>query len=340
VLALRYLGDRRVELLDVPTADPKPGEVKLRPEVVGLCGTDPHIIAGDFPASVPVTLGHEVAGRVEAVGRDVTSVREGDLVAVEPHLYCDSCRFCRLGRPHLCVDKKGFGVRLDGGCAEQMVVPATCAYPVGAGVAAALASFAEPVACCVHGIDRLAPAAGLTALVFGGGAIGCIMVRLASLSGLTAVVVEPVEKRRKLAADFGAAATFDPGAEGWEADALKLVPGGYDYIIDAVGSPLLLERGIELATRGGTLLVFGVAPPGATAGVSPRALYDKELTITASAINPFTQSRAIELLPALGLERLTKASFPLFRYREAFTMQASGAVGKVQILPQAGHGSP
>src|SRR5574341_1577729 len=93
-------GDLRLDELAVP--DPQPGEVRLRPLAAGLCGTDAHILHGEFPAACPVVLGHEVAGVVDALGADVKGLAEGDLVSVQPNTYCGVCRYCRTGREHLC----------------------------------------------------------------------------------------------------------------------------------------------------------------------------------------------------------------------------------------------
>lgn len=334
--AVRFHRPGEVSVDEIRRPEPGPHQVLLRPEVVGLCGTDAHIVAGHFPAASPVVLGHEVAGVVEAVGEGVLGVVPGDLVAIEPHRYCGVCRYCRLGREHLCVAKEGFGVRLDGGLAEAMVVPAEVAYAVPPGMSAALASFAEPVGCCVHGLDRLEPKPGLPLLIFGGGPIGAILLRLAMLAGLGPVtVIEPRRERRDAMLRFGADAAIDPSEDDWRC-AARAISGeeGYDFVIDAVGRGDVLESAMTLCARGGRILVFGVATPNETASLRPNEIYEKELTVLGSVINPFTHQRALSLLPRLGLDALSTEQFGLEDFSTALSAQSAARIGKVQVLPQ------
>jgi threonine dehydrogenase-like Zn-dependent dehydrogenase len=334
--ALRFYGPHDLRLEDVPQPTPGPGEIRIRPVAVGICGTDLHILDGTFSARPPVILGHEVAGRVDAVGAGVRNAREGDLVTVEPHRYCGVCRYCRLGREHLCLDKEAFGVHLNGGMAEFEVIPEGIAYRLPDGLDPKIGALAEPLSCCVHAMDRLAPRSGTSIGLWGAGPAGLIMVTLFRLAGLTPIVVfEPDAARRQSALTFGAHAVVDPLAEGWQAEALKVVGGdGFDSIVEAVGSPRVLESAIPLAARQGTILVFGVANPGETAAIRPQEVFAKELTILGTVINPFTHHRAVELLPALGLDRLGIRTYPLEAHPEAFAAQQQRLAGKVQFAPQ------
>jgi L-iditol 2-dehydrogenase len=203
--AIRFhgVGDLRLDELAVP--DPKPGEVRLRPLAAGLCGTDAHIFRGEFPATPPVVLGHEVAGIVDAVGAGVRNLAEGDLVTVQPNTYCGVCRYCRTGREHLCSDLRAYGLHFDGGFAEAMVAPARVVYRLPSGMNARLACLAEPLACCVHGMDRVAIQSGSTVMVIGSGLIGLMLTRLARLAGAGLIVASELrELRRACALEFGA----------------------------------------------------------------------------------------------------------------------------------------
>ena len=335
--ALRFHGPHDLRLEDVPAPAPGPEEIRIRPVAVGICGTDIHILDGTFSSRSPVVLGHEVAGRVEAVGREVRSVSEGDLVTVEPHRYCGVCRYCRLGREHLCLDKEAFGVHLNGGMAEFQVIPEGIAYRLPDGMDPKIGALAEPLSCCVHAMDRLAPRSGTSIVIFGAGPAGLILVALSRLAGLTPiVVVEPDAARRDSAVTFGANTTVDPSGTGWTDTALAIVGGaGFDYVVEAVGSPRVLESAIPLAARQGTILVFGVANPDETAAIKPQEVFAKELTILGTVINPFTHHRAVELLPLLGLDRLGIRTFPLQAHAEAFAAHQQRAAGKVQFAPQS-----
>jgi len=314
-------GDLRVE--SVPEPLPGPDEVLLEPLAVGVCGTDLHIVDGEFPARPPVVLGHEVAGRIVAVGSAVDGARVGELVAVQPNVPCGGCGPCRLGREHLCAARRAYGVDLDGGMAERMVLPARLAFPVPPDTDPTLAALTEPLACCVHAMDRLAPRSGLPLLVMGCGPAGALLVALARQSGLGPIVAaDPRPDRRDLALRMGADSALDP-------DSLE---GEFAYCVDAVGSPSVLETCMRLAAPGGTVLVFGVAAPSAVASVRPYAIYAKELTVLGTAVNPFTQSRAIELLGRLPLHQFRRATFPLDRAAEALVAARARSADKVLLV--------
>lgn len=332
--ALRYHGHPELLLEKLPLPEPTPETVRIRPLAVGIDGTDAHVLAGEFPVVIPIVTGHEIAGVVDRVGDGVFSLREGDLVSVEPHEYCGKCRYCRTGREHLCLHKRAFGFHLNGGLAEAMVVPEHVAYVLPDGIEPEIGCLAEPVGCCIHGLDRLQPVSGLGLLIFGAGTAGCILTKLAQLAGLSPVVaVEPQAERREMARLFGADPVFDPRSDGWKDQALELTDRqGFDFLIDAVGSSQVLEDALSMTARGARVLVFGVAAPEAVVTVKPYEIFAKELSIVGSAINPYTHHRAVELLPHLGLERLAIRQFPLDEYEAAFGELGRG--GKVVISPQ------
>lgn len=334
--AARFHGPGDLRLEERPEPEPGEGQVRIRPRAVGLCGTDAHILRGEFSAARPVVLGHEIAGIVDAVGSGVVSVAEGDLVTVQPNLSCGSCHFCRLGREHLCLHRSAIGVDRDGALAEALVVPAPVAYRLPQGIDARIGCLAEPVACCIHGMDRLAPLPGLPLLVLGAGPAGLILLRLARLHGAAPIVaVEPNDARRAAARTFGADHVIDPGHDDWRQLALALSGGhGFDAVIEAVGAATVLETAIALAAPGGKVLVFGAAPAEALAQIRPHEFFARELTMIGTVINPRTQERAVEMLAALSLDAMTIATFPLEHVREAFDAQAAGAAAKVEVLPQ------
>jgi L-iditol 2-dehydrogenase len=333
--AVRYHGRGELTIEDVPEPVPGDTDVIIAPAEVGLCGTDAHILAGAFPADPPVTLGHEVAGKVVTVGSRVTGLGVGDMVSVDPHRYCRHCRYCRAGSEHLCQDKKGYGVRLDGGMAELLRVPAAVCYQLPEGTPPHIGALGEPASCCLHGMDRLSPRSGLPIIVFGCGPAGLILIRLAALTGLRPVVAaDPRAERRRTATRIGADLVLDPADPGFADTAMSQAGGiGYPYIIDAVGSARILEQAIRLAARGASLLVFGVAAPDARAALSPYDIYARELTVLGSCINPYTQERAVGLINQLGAEHWEIARFPLHDVQEAFAAQRSGSYDKVFVTP-------
>ena len=326
--ALRFHGVGDLRLEELPLPEPQAGWVRLRPLATGVCGTDAHIVRGEFPAPAPVVLGHEIAGRVDAVGAGVEHVREGDLVTVQPNTFCGLCRCCRLGQKHLCTAMRAFGVHMNGGFAEAMVASAGEVYRLPAGTDPRLGCLTEPLACSIHGMDRLELRSGCTVLVLGAGLVGLMLTRLAGLSGAGRIVVsEPDPDRRRDALAFGADTVVAPA---------QLQPDeGFEYVIDAVGSAATFGTAVSMAARGGSILVFGAAPMEAVASIRPYEVFARELTILGSLINPDTHERAVSLLPQMGFDKLRIQAFPLDRFGEAFEAQAAGAAAtKVEILPQ------
>lgn len=340
--AAYFLGNRTIETR--PQSQPVPGEgqVLLRVAACGVCGTDVHIFAGgkgSADVTPPVILGHEFSGYVEALGPGVTGLTSGELVSVDPNIYCGVCPPCRQGKKQLCHGMRAVGVTMDGGFADWCVVPAAQCVPVPAGVDPELAALAEPLACCLHGIDRAAICPGETVLILGGSTIGLMMLQLARLSGASKVVVsEPVASRRELAMELGADGTVDPVQEDLTARVCALLgKDGADVVIECVGGRSgAAAQAIDAAGRGGRILLFGVPHPEALLETGLYAIYQKELTILGSFVNPDTHSRAVALIASgrLKLSRLITHRFPIERLEEAIKTQAGAESIKVLVVPE------
>ena len=294
------IGDIRLE--ERPDPVPGPGEVVVRVRACGICGTDRHIYHGEFETRPPVVIGHEMAGEVYALGEGVDDLAIGQPVAVDPNIYCGTCRACRRGKIQMCANLQAIGVTRDGGFAELCLVPRAQCYPLPQGVTMLEGAMVEPLACCVHGIDLAGIVPGDRVAVIGGGAIGQMLAQLARLSGAAYVLVsDPLPERREMALHLGADAVIDPQTQD------PLCPGGpleggADVIIEAVGSRRTTAQAIAWATAGGTILWFGVTPPGESIEVEPNLVFQKELTIRGARINPHTHGRAVALLGARRLQ--------------------------------------
>lgn len=315
---------------------PDPGEDGLLIKVkgCGVCGTDVHILKEEFPSSPPVVLGHELSGEVVEAGKDVGSVDVGDSVTVNPNISCDKCTSCRNGKPHLCKNWRGIGIHIDGGYSEFLSVPEEQAFRINADYREGL--FSEPLACCLRGIDRLNPRVGETAAVFGGGAVGLLMVQLLKLSGISRLFLsEPIPERRKLAKKLGADEVIDPNEEGPEEVILGETEDGVDNALEVTGVPQVFEMCPEVVRDGGKLLQFGVCPRGAKVPVSPFQIYRKEMDVLGSFTNPFTQQRAVDLIESgeLELELLVTHQLPLEKIEEAVTNVENNIGVKVVVRP-------
>src|SRR5450756_378394 len=162
-----------IAVQELPDPTPGPGEIVVAPRAVGICGTDLHIIDGEFPpAPYPLVPGHEFAGEVVALGAGVTGLSIGERVAVDPSLFCGHCTYCQRQRGNLCEDWGATGDTVDGAFAELVAVPAGNAYAIPDSLSWGAAALIEPLACVVHGLRRLAMVPGSELLVVGAGTLG------------------------------------------------------------------------------------------------------------------------------------------------------------------------
>jgi len=303
--AVRLEAINSLTVREVPAPSPRPGELVVRIEACGVCGSDRHILHGEYPAKPPVTLGHEFAGTVVSSSGDVP-LATGTRVAVNPNISCGICRECRRGNVQFCLNLRALGVDRDGGLAEYAVVPMTQAYALSPGTPAEYGALCEPLACCLHGIDVANIRPGMTVAVLGGGVIGQLMVQLARLAGATSVILSTRQpSRRQLAERLGATATIDPGAADVVATVTGtggLVPDGIDVVLECAGTMETVEQALQLARRGGTVVLFGVAPRSQTTTITPHDVLVRELHIVGAYLNPLTHGRAVELVASGKLD--------------------------------------
>jgi L-iditol 2-dehydrogenase len=288
----RLLAVERFEVVDLDPPTPGHGEVVLRVAAAGICGTDRHLLRGEFPCRPPVTLGHELSGEVVALGEGVTGLAAGDPVSCDPNIACGACRPCLRGRVNLCERLVAVGVHRDGGFAEFVAVPAHRLLPLPPGLALRDAALAEPLACCLHAFDIAAPIAGERALVLGGGVIGLLCAQLALLAGAETLVATRSPARRRLAEGLGAATAASA------AEAHAIWPGGADLVLECAGVAETAREAPLCAARGGRVILFGVLPRGEIVAFEPFDLLFREVDLRAAFLNPFTQGRALELLAA------------------------------------------
>ena len=318
------------ELREIPDPTPRPYQVIVRVDCCGLCGTDLHILAGEFPPTpYPIIPGHEFAGEVVAVGSEVDpGLTVGTMVAVDPSLFCGCCRYCRSGRGNLCEDWGAIGDTVDGAFAEFVAVPAVNAYRLPEDLEGQIGAMVEPLSCAVHGLHRLGPVLGERVVVIGAGTMGLLLLQLLVRSGADAVaVVDPSASRLAVASDLGASSTATSVEE--------LEGARFGVAIEATGVPSALQAGVELLDRGARLLVFGVAPADAAVQVSPFRLYNDELTVIGSMAVLHSFGSAVELLAngAVNVGPLIAEPVPLERFGQAVDRVRGGQGIKSHVRP-------
>ena len=334
-----FLGNGKFEIREMTFGAPGPNEVLIRNMACGVCGTDVHIYHGE-PGSAdvtpPVVLGHEYAGIVEAIGRDVTIVKPGDAVAVDPNIYCGTCYQCRKGHKQLCGNMQAVGVTRDGGFAEYSMVPETQVFRMNPEIGFPAMAMAEPLACCIHGIEQVNIQSGDAVTVIGGGAIGLLMVQLAKLRGAgTVILSEPVEARRKIGLEIGADLAIDPLSEDPAACvASYLGRPGADVVIECVGKTAATKQAFDVTNRGARILLFSVPSVDAEFPLPLFDVYKKELKIFGSFVNPDTHEDAVQLLNSGRIKTapLITHFFPLEKLEDAILMQMSSESIKVQVV--------
>jgi 2-desacetyl-2-hydroxyethyl bacteriochlorophyllide A dehydrogenase len=321
--------DLRIEERPVPT--PADDEVVVKVHACGICGTDVHILEGKFPVyDPPRVIGHEYTGTVAAVGKAVTRVKAGDAVAVEPGLCCGKCVFCRQAKENMCLNR----FLHPGGMSEYTCVTDRLVHKLPDGVSLDVGALAEPLACCLRAVDMAELPSGCNVLVLGGGSVGLLTASLAAHSGAVQVIVsEPLPHRRAVAKEMGFLAV-DPKTEDLPS-IVKAKTNGYgpEVVFDCVGHPRLLEQAVELVQKRGTVLEVGVADPALSASISPYKLFEKELTVKASYMRPYTFARAVRWLPVLNLRPLLGVEFPLSQAKQAIHSLREGKGMKILVKP-------
>jgi 2-desacetyl-2-hydroxyethyl bacteriochlorophyllide A dehydrogenase len=315
---------------EVPDPTPGPGQIVVKVDCCGICGTDIHIMDGEFPPTpYPITPGHEFAGTVAAVSPDVTmDLPVGAPVAVDPGIYCGYCRRCRDGRGNLCENWAAIGDTIDGAFAEYVVVPAANVYRLPDGFDGQAAAMIEPLACAVHGLRRLGPVFGDSILLTGAGTMGLLLLQLLTHAGAGAVtVVDRVSDRLEVAGKLGAARLVS--------DIGELAGEKFEIVVDATGVPAVLQAGSDLLDRGGRLLVFGVSPAEAVLSLSPFRVYNDEITVTGSMAILNSYAPAVELITGgvVDPRPLLSAPLPLEEFGEALRRVRAGQGIKWHIRP-------
>lgn len=275
--AVRITAPDEATVLERPDPQAGPGEVLVRIERAGLCGTDVALFRGTMPyladgrTTLPLQPGHEWAGRVVSVGVDVMGAAPGDLVTGDTFIGCGVCTLCTTGRHHLCPDHLELGVlgQRDGALAELLVVPERAVHRLPAGVDADLGAMVEPASCSLRGVRRTAVGPGDRVLVWGAGTLGMFAALFAADAGGSVAVAARRGSDRSFVAGFGLE-TRDPDTLGDEP---------FDVIIEATGSSEVARRLLDNAAAGVRVALLGV--PGGDTGLPSGTLIALDATVHA-----------------------------------------------------------
>jgi threonine 3-dehydrogenase len=328
------------ELVERPTPTPGAGEVLLRVDAASICGTDLHLFTWDEWAAEnlkpPRILGHELAGTVIATGTGVSRVKEGDLVGVESHLFDWTCAQCKRGDMHLCRRLQVIGVHVDGGFAEQVVIPEANAIESN-GLDPAVVALQEPMGNAVHAafVETIE---GRSVLVTGCGPIGLCAVGIAKAAGASLVVATDTEPYRlELARTMGADLALDATDPATQERIGQATGGdGVDVVLEMSGAAPALQQALRAVTRGGSIRllgIFGEAPQVDLSelvimkGLRVHGIYGRRIYDTWDRTQALLRSGALDVSPIIT-HRLDLAE-----WEQAFDLIASRHAGKVVLTP-------
>jgi L-iditol 2-dehydrogenase len=342
VLVAELIAQRQFQLVEQSIEDPGPGEVQVRVNAVGLCGSDLHSYSeggvGDAPCQYPMVLGHEPAGTVVKTGSGVTGWHPGDRAALEPALYCYHCEYCRSGHHNVCANIRFLSTPGNAGFFRELVnLPVVNLIAIPPDLPLELATIVEPLAITMHSMKFAAIQPGETVAVFGAGPIGLLTIACLKVAGAGRIwAVEPVAHRRELARHMGAHATIDPSQVD---DARQILADtanrGVDCAIDCAAKEDTTNAAIRASRNAGRVVLTGIHSAAMVPfEVSP--MRRKELAILNVRRSNHESHDALELLTArmAWFAPLVTHTRPLSGIADAFALnEAYGdGVGKMVIV--------
>ncbi|MDP2530418.1 MAG: zinc-binding dehydrogenase [Candidatus Palauibacterales bacterium] len=340
--AVFHGADRPLTLEEVALPEPGPDDVVVRVAACGVCHTDLHYIDHGTPTfkKPPLILGHEVAGTVHAVGRNVERFEPGARVLLPAVLPCGTCRMCRTGRENICENGLMLGNHIDGGYAEFIRVPARDAFPLPEEIPLVEGSIiADALTTPYHAVvnrGRVIP--GDVVVVVGCGGIGLNVVQMAAAVGARVVAVDLNPSKLEWARKLGAAETLESGSTDRPDRALRgLTGGGADVAFEAVGHAATQELALGSLRSGGRLVLVGYSPE--TMALNAGRVMFRELEVMGSlGCRPVDYPRAIELARQgrVRVVELVTHRFPLEEIDRAFDVLRSGEAIRAVVTPGAG----
>lgn len=335
MLAARYVGPHRVETEEVSLPSIGNEEALIAVEACGFCGSDINIIAGTHPrAKAPLTLGHELSGRIVQINSSQSHFAVGDRVTTYPLISCGNCYACKNGNSHVCRDLRLFGFDVDGGMAQYVKLPASSLMRLPAEMPARIGALIEPLAVAVHGVGRASLQNVELAAVLGAGPIGLLTALVARARGIRQVVISDVVPARiELAKDLG----LHAAAAGQELHRIVMElsnQNGADLVYECAGHSSSAKEMSTLVRSRGVIVNLGVFK--SPVAVNMQEINFKEIELLGSRVYERKDFQAaIDLAMSLGLERIVTSVYPLQQVGAAFERFQSGEECKVLILPSA-----
>ena len=347
MIAAVFRGPGELEVAEIPTPEIGPDEVLVKVGANTVCGTDLRILRGEKTKGIDrnVVIGHEMAGHVAEVGKNVRGYEVGTPVAMAPVIPCRRCYFCRRDLENMCANARIVGYVVDGGLGEYVRVPADAVQAGNLFVAekdlpSESLALAEPLSCCVNGHRRSGTRLDDVVLIMGSGPIGLFHLQLSLLAGARTVIVsETSEARRRTASEFGAHVTVDPVNEDLSAVIAEHTDGlGVDVSVICIGVPALVNDALRMTRKGGCVNVFAGLAGAGWSEVEANLIHYNELILTGTSNSRRSDYEVAMRLIESGrveVEKMLTHRFPLRNALEAIDKTASGEGIKVAVMPQA-----
>ncbi len=319
--AAKIIEPNKTQVLNADEPDVGPNDVKIQVKAAGICGTDIHILKGEYElARFPMIPGHEFSGEVVTVGSAVTAYQPGDRVTADPNVPCNRCENCQRNRPNQCENITVIGVTRDGAFAEYVTAPQEVVFSIG-DMPYDEAALIEPLACVVWGLQRVQIQAGDRVLVFGAGPMGCLLSQAVAAAGGSQIdIVDIVPWRLQMAEQLGVTHAVTP--DDLDKNLSSFAPHGYDVVVDATGVPDVIAKALSYACPRGKVWIFGVAPDTATVPFSPYDVFRKDLSIIGSFALNRTFHEAIRMIESgkMTLKPLISHQLPLEDFGEGLRL--------------------
>jgi len=327
-------GPRKVRIEATPEPALGPEDALVHVALAGLCGTDYRIWNGDRAVDYPRVLGHEVVGRVAAIGRAVTDLHPGDRVVIEPNYSCGVCPLCHEGNRNLCLKRTAVGIDVDGGFAELVRLPSRCCWPLPTAVGDDDAILTEPLAVVVRAVNRAAVTGGETAAVVGAGTLGLLALQVLRARGARLLVVSRTSTRFPLARELGAERAHALTEGDVDAVAREFSGReGVDVVIETAGTAEAVTHALTLVRPGGRVVLTGL--PHEPTSVPFASLVRREVTVTGSMIYGNEFPEALQLLAegAIRTRPLLTHRLALDAIDRAFSLYREPTSIKVTLVP-------
>jgi len=334
-------GIRQMEIINI--TEPQivnPGDVKIRMQVVGICGSDIHYFTqgqiGSQKVEYPFTVGHEGAGVVVEVGSGVKRVKPGDRIAIEPAMPCWECDQCLSGRHHTCRKLKFLGCpgQADGCLMEYLVMPETSCFPLTANLTPDHGSISEPMAIGVYAVKKSGVSVGLKIGILGFGPIGMSVMLAAKAKGIGEIfVTDLINERLAIASKEGALFAGNPSGQDIVGDILRKEPLGMDIVFECCGKQEALDQAITLLKPGGRLIVVGI-PEFETWSMNVENTRRKEISLQFIRRQVDCVEDALEMMnnKVIKIDNMVTHRFPFDKTKVAFDLVSEYKDGVMKAM--------